>query len=82
MPGLTAFTAPYFFQAGQSNGAAVDVHCHGPASARPHDDLRLMHVELFLGDADGLGEVVIGQLRVQNCVAVILEVGRLHAARD
>ena len=62
--------------------AAVDVHGDGPAPARPDDDLGLVLVELGLGDADGLGEVVVGQRRVDDLVAVVLQVGRLHAARD
>ena len=80
MPGLTAFTAPYFFQAGQSNGAAVDVHCHGPASARPYYYLRLVFIELGLGDPDRLGHVLIGQRRVDDLVSVVVQEGRFHAA--
>jgi hypothetical protein len=32
-------------------------------------------VELGLGDPDGLGEVVVGQLRVDDLVAVLGQVG-------
>ena len=53
-----------------------------PAPARPDDDLRLMFVELGLGDADGLLHVLIGQRRVDDLVAVVFQVGRLHAAWD
>ena len=51
--------------------AAVDVHRHGTAPARANDDLRAVLVELGLGDADSLGEVLVGQLRVDNLVAVV-----------
>ena len=54
------------------------------ATARPGSSRRppgLVLVELGLGDPDGLVEVVVGQLRVDDLVAVLQE-GRLDAARD
>jgi hypothetical protein len=59
-----------------------DVHGDGPTPARPNDNLRVVDVELGLGDSDGLGEVVVGQLRVENFVAVVFQLRRLHAARN
>jgi hypothetical protein len=38
-------------------------------------------VELGLGDPDGFLEIVVGQGRVQDRVAVVLEIGRLDSAR-
>jgi hypothetical protein len=38
-------------------------------------------IELGLGDPDRLIEVIVGQGRVQNVVTVVLEAGRLDAAR-
>ena len=59
----------------------VDVHGDGTAPAGTDNDIGLMPVELGLGDADGGVEIVVGQGRVQDFVAVVLEVGRLDAAR-
>ena len=39
-----------------------------------------MPVELGLGDADGGIEIVVGQGRIQDLVAVVFEIGRFHAA--
>ena len=51
--------------------AAVDVHGDGTAPRRADDHLRLVLVELGLGDPDGLVEVLVGQLRVDDLVAVL-----------
>ena len=85
VPGFTVVAVPHRFQAGQSRTsgvvAAVDVHRHGTAPAGADNDIGMMLVELGLGDADGGIEIVVGQGRVQDFVAVVLEVGRLDAAR-
>src|ERR1019366_5224406 len=52
------------------------------ASARSHDDLGLVLIELGLGDADGFGEILVGQLRIDDLVAVLGEEGRFDASRD
>ena len=86
MSGLTVLAVPHFFQAGQSRTSfartAVDVHRHGPASARTDDHLGLMLIELGLGDTDGPGEIFVRQFWVEDFVAVRGEVRRLYAARD
>ena len=38
-----------------------------------------MRVELGLGDPDRLGEVFVGQLRVDDLVAVLGQIGRFDA---
>jgi hypothetical protein len=40
----------------------------------------MVAVELPLGDPHGLIEIVVKQLRIENRVPVILEIGRLDAA--
>jgi hypothetical protein len=40
----------------------------------------MVPVELHPGDADGFVEIIVGQGRVQNRVAVFLEISRLYAA--
>ena len=85
MPGFTFVAVPHRFQAGHSRTkrrrTRIDVHGHGTAPAGTDNDIGLVLVELGLGDADGRIEIVVGQGRVQDLVAVVLEVGRLHAAR-
>lgn len=41
-----------------------------------------MFIELFLGDPDGLLEVLIGQLRIDDFVAMLRQEGRFDAAGD
>ena len=60
--------------------ASIDVQGDGPAPAGTNDHIGPMPVELGLGDADGGVEVVVRQGRVQDLMAVVLQVGRLHAA--
>jgi hypothetical protein len=62
--------------------AAVDIHGHGPASRRADDHLGLMLVELLLGDLDGLDEILVGQLRIDDLMAVLGKEGRFDAAWD
>src|SRR5262249_23286282 len=62
--------------------SAVQVHRHGPASAGADHDIWVLPVELFLSDTDCLGEVLARQLRVEDLVAVLRQVGGLHAAWD
>ena len=35
-----------------------------------------MPVELGLGDPNGFVEIIVGQGRVQDCMAVVVEIGR------
>jgi hypothetical protein len=42
----------------------------------------LVLIERGLGDPDGFGEVFVRQRRIDDLVAVVLQVGRLHAAWD
>jgi hypothetical protein len=84
--GLHRLRRPIFFpcraKQDELGSAAVDVHRHGPASARSHDDLGLVLIELGLGDADGFRHVVVRELRIDDGVAVLGEVRRLDAAWD
>ena len=74
MPGFTVLAVPYFFQAGQSRTSRASpllmFMATAPPRRRADDHLRLVLVELGLGDPDGLGEVLVGQLRVDDLVAV------------
>ena len=74
MPGFTVLAVPYFFQAGQSRTSFASpllmFMATAPPLARSDDDLGPVLVELGLGDADGLAEVLVGQLRVDDLVAV------------
>jgi hypothetical protein len=56
--------------------ATVDVHGDGPAPGLANDYLGLVLVELGLGDADGFVEIIVGQSRVDDLVAVLGQVGR------
>ena len=86
MPGFTVLAVPHFFQAGQSRTSRASPLLMFMATAPPLDEptttCGLVLVELVLGDPDGLLEVVVGQLRVDDLVAVVLEVGRFDAARN
>ena len=39
-------------------------------------------IELLLGDLDGLGEILVGQLQIHDGVAVLRQVRRFDAAWD
>src|SRR5262249_9474936 len=58
---------------------AFDIHRHGPAPARSHDDLRPVLFELGLGDADCCSEIVIRQRGIDDFVTVFSEVRRFDA---
>src|SRR5262249_17458507 len=53
-----------------------------PAPGRADDRLRLVLVELGLGYLDGLAEVLVGQLRVDDGMGVPGQEGRFDAAGD
>lgn len=61
--------------------AAVDVHCHRATTGTSHNDMGLMPVECRLGNPNRLLEVLVGQWRVDNLVAVLNQKARLQAAR-
>ena len=86
VPGFTVLAVPHFFQAGQSRTSRASPLLMFIATAPPRDEptttCRLVLVELGLGDLDGLGEVLVGQLRVDDLVAVLGQEGRLDAAWD
>lgn len=42
----------------------------------------MVPIKLRLGDPHGLLEVLVGQLWIDDHVAVVLKVGRLHTARN
>jgi hypothetical protein len=44
--------------------------------------LGLVHVELLLGDLDGLGEIIVRQNRIDDLMAVLRQVLRFDAAWD
>ena len=45
-----------------------------------YDDLWLIIVELLLGGADGFLEVLVGELWIEDRVALVFEKGRFDAA--
>jgi hypothetical protein len=53
----------------------------GTATAGADHDIRLALLKLGLGNFHGSIKVFVGQGRVQDGVAVVLQVGRLQAAR-
>ena len=63
MPGFTVLARPVLLprraEQDEPGFAAVDVHRHGPAPRGADDHLGPVLVELGLGDADGLGEVLV-----------------------
>ena len=62
--------------------ATPNVHGDSTASARSHDHIGMVLVELLLGDADGQSEILVGQLRIDDLVAVLRQEGRFDAAWD
>ena len=80
MPGFTVVAVPHRFQAGQSSTSGVvsgvDVHGHGTTTGTAHHDIGPVLVKFGLGDGDGGGEIIIRQGRVQDGVAVVVQVGR------
>ena len=83
--GLTVVAAPPSFpcraEEDEGNVSGVDVHCHCTATGTAYDNIGLMLVELGLGDFQGGVEIVVGEMGVEDFVAVVYEVGRLSAAR-
>ena len=82
MSGFTVLAVPYFFQAGQSSTSFAVALLMFMATAPPrlHDDLGPVLAELGLGDPYGLRHVLMRERRVDDFVAVIRQVRRLHAA--
>src|SRR5271155_288418 len=66
----------------QSGITALNVHGDRTAPARSNDHLRLVLVELLLGDPDGFVEVMVRQFWIENRVAVLRQEGRFDAAWD
>jgi hypothetical protein len=62
--------------------AAVDVHGDGSAPRRADDYSRLVLVELGLSDPDRLVEILVGQFRIDDLMAVLDQESRFDAARD
>jgi len=60
----------------------VDAQGNGPAPRRADNHRRLVLVELGLGDPDGIGEIFVRQLGIDDLVAVLGQLRRLHAAWD
>ena len=84
VPDFTVLADPNRFQAGHSRTSGVSSAFMFIAMAPPgwtDHDIRMMLIELGLGNADGGVEIVVGQSRIENLVAVVLEIGRLDAAR-
>jgi len=82
--GFAVLTVPYFLHAGQisTSFASPLLMFIAAAPIQPDDDLRLMFVELGQGDPVCLLHVFVGQRRVDDFVAVVLQERRLDAARD
>ncbi len=55
--------------------------CHRPATAGANNDSGMMPVVFSLGNGNGGIEIIVGQGRVQDLMAVVLDVGPLYAAR-
>ncbi len=51
-----------------------------PPPAGADDDIGMVLIEFDLGDVNGTVEIIVGQGRIQDLVAVALEIGRLAAA--
>ena len=66
----------------QRSVAAVDVHGDSAATGTADDHIGLVLIVLSLGDPDGGIEVLVGQGWIQDFVAVVLQIGRLEAARS
>ena len=62
--------------------AAIDVHGHGSAPGLADDNLWLVLVEFFLGNANRFIEIVIIQFGLDDLVAMLGQKRRLGAARD
>ena len=75
MPSFTVFTIPNFFHRGQSRTSRTSPPlmflATVPPRLSPTTTLGLLLIELDLSDADGLLEVVVGQLRIDDNVAVL-----------
>ena len=86
MSGFTVLAVPYFFQAGQSSTSFASPLLMFMATAPPRLDPTTTWGRCLSNSAwamrDRLGEVLVGQLRVDDLVAVVLQVRRLHAAGD
>ena len=82
--GVTCSPSPFTLQAGQSGTslASPPLMSKATAPARSHDHVGAVPVVLGLGDPDGLGEVLVGQFRVDDLVAVLGQEARLDATRD
>lgn len=60
----------------------VDIHGDGPAKGNADHDIGLMLVELRLSGADNRLKVIVIENGGDDGVAVVLQVGRLNAARN
>ncbi len=61
--------------------ALMTRHCHRSTPTRADHNIWMMLVEFHLGNANGFLEIIVGQGRIHNRVTVVLEIGRLDAAR-
>ena len=57
-------------------------HRSATAPRRADHHIRLPLIQLGLRDADGGVEVVVGEMGIEDGVAVVPEIGRLQAARS
>ena len=83
MPGFTVLAVPTSSTPGRAARASPRrCRCswRRPRPGSTDDDLRLVPVELGLGGAHRLGEVVVIQGGVDDLVAVLRQVRRLDAA--
>ena len=61
--------------------AAVDVHGDRATTGTSHNDIGLMPVECGLGNVDRRFEIVIGQSRIDDLMAVLNQKARFQASR-
>ena len=62
--------------------ARLDVNGDRTASGRVDDHIRLVLIVLNLSNADGGVQIVVGQCRVEDFVAVIGKEGGVFSTRD
>ena len=86
MPGFTVLAVPHFFQAGQSRTSRASPLLMFIATAPPRDEPTTTCGWCLSNSAWAIltasVEVLVGQLRVDDLVAVLGQEGRLDAAWD
>ena len=82
MSGLIVLEVPQFFHAGHNRTSLALPLLIFIATGASDDNIRLVLVEFFLGGANSGIEVVVIKGRVDDGMAVVLQVRRFDAARN